>query len=72
MKMSLANCFEKMESVACPIWYQNTINQSQLTHTGIGQEHTNTWGNKIDNPGIDSKSKTGLQVFDSLQRNCTL
>lgn len=54
-----------METVACPIWYQNTIYQSQLTHTGIGQEHTNTLGNKIDNPGIGSKSKTGLQVFDS-------
>lgn len=41
------------------------MNQSQLTHSGIGQEHTNTLGNKIDNPGIDSKSKTGLQIFDS-------
>ena len=35
------------------------------THTGIGQEHTNTLGNKIDYPGIGSKSKTGLHVFDS-------
>lgn len=39
--------------------------KSVTTHSGIGQEHTNTLGNKIDNPGIDSKSKIGLQIFDN-------
>lgn len=34
------------------------------THKGKGKQ--------IDNPGIDSKSETGLQVFDSLRRKCTL
>ena len=34
------------------------------THKGRGKQ--------IDNPGIDSKSETGLRVFDSLRRKCTL